>query len=48
MLKMLDMAEQSLKSGKARVRNRPQEVIGDGVMSRFRIIDKAKNEPAQI
>lgn len=42
MLKMLDMAEQSLKSGKARVRNRPQEVIGDGVMSRFRIIDKAK------
>lgn len=46
MLKMLDMAEQTLKSGTARVRNRPQEVIGDGIMRRFDIISKAKKAAA--
>lgn len=46
MLKMLDMAEQTLKSGTARVRNRPQEVIGDSVMRRFNTIAKAKKSAA--
>lgn len=43
MLKMLDMAEQALKSGIARVRNRPQKVIGDTVMERFKVVNDAKN-----
>lgn len=44
MLKMLDMAEETLKSGTARVRNRPQEVIGDGIMRRFYTIAKEKTK----
>jgi hypothetical protein len=38
MSKMLDMAEETLKSGTARVRNRPQKIIGDTVMKRYKTI----------
>lgn len=47
MLKMLDLAEESLKSGTARVRNRPQKIIGDTVMKRFKVIVKAKEKASK-